>query len=223
MRRPERGVCFIICPVVRTRIYVDGFNLYYGALRRTAFKWLDLDSLCRRLLSPENRIDHIHYFSAPVASRPSDPGKPQRQQLYFRALRTIPHLTITEGRFLSSRVRMHLAAPNPCSEPYAWVDKTEEKGSDVNLASMLLVDGFDGLYDVAVVISNDSDLELPIRLVTQKLGLSVGNLNPHQKPSFHLKPWLTFYKPIRKGVLRDSQFPSTLRDAHGVFSKPKGW
>jgi hypothetical protein len=46
----------------------------------------------------------------------------------------------------------------------------EEKGSDVNLASYLLVDGFAGEYDIAIVVSNDSDLAEPIRLVRSILG-----------------------------------------------------
>lgn len=103
------------------------------------------------------------------------------------------------------------------------VMKTEEKGSDVNLASMLLIDGFLNQYDVAVIISNDSDLELPIKFVRERLHKEVGLLNPHKHPSFHLKSCVTFYKQIRKGALADSQFPSTLRDVHGQFSKPPKW
>ena len=57
-----------------------------------------------------------------------------------------------------------------------WVDKTEEKGSDVNLASHLLHDGFKGLYDAAVIITNDSDLAEPIRMVREVLNLRIGIL-----------------------------------------------
>ena len=42
--------------------------------------------------------------------------------------------------------------------------KTEEKGSDVNLASHLLLDGFQQTRDTVVVFSNDSDLRVPIRI-----------------------------------------------------------
>ncbi|MCH8103425.1 MAG: NYN domain-containing protein, partial [Chloroflexi bacterium] len=46
--------------------------------------------------------------------------------------------------------------------------KTEEKGSDVNLAAHLLNDAWNGLFEVAAVISNDTDLVAPIRMVTME-------------------------------------------------------
>ena len=103
------------------------------------------------------------------------------------------------------------------------VRKTEEKGSDVNLATLLLKEGFKDFYDVAVVISNDSDLVLPVEVVKAELGKPVGVLNPHQKPSFSLRQCASFYKPIRGGVIRASQFPTTLRDQQGSFTKPPSW
>jgi uncharacterized LabA/DUF88 family protein len=208
---------------MRTRVYVDAFNLYYGSLRGTSYKWLDLDALSRKLLQPANQIDHIHYCTAQVAARAGDQGQPQRQQLYLRALRTIPHLTITLGHFLSNDVRMPTVTPTGAIGATVLVRKTEEKGSDVNLATLLLKEGFQGLYDVAVVISNDSDLVLPIEVVKADLGKSVGVLNPHRKPSFRLRQCASFYKPIRAGVLKASQFANTLSDQQGSFTKPPSW
>lgn len=85
---------------MKTFIYVDGFNLYYRALKHTTFKWLDVDSLCRMLL-PKASIERINYYTARVTARPHDPDQPSRQNIYWRALSTIPHLTIIEGAFLS--------------------------------------------------------------------------------------------------------------------------
>ncbi len=207
---------------MRTRIYVDAFNLYYGALLGTPYKWLDLDALCRNLLQPANIIEHIHYCTARVAAR-DDHGQPQRQQLYFRALRTIPHLTITLGHFLTNDVRMPSVTPSGAIASSVLVRKTEEKGSDVNLATLLVKEGFQDLYDVAVMISNDSDLLLPLEVVKAELGKPVGVLNPHRKASFRLRERASFYKPIREGVLRASQFPTTLSDQQGSFTKPPSW
>ena len=95
-----------------TNVYVDGFNLYYGCLRGTPYKWLDLDALCRRLF-PRDRINRIRYFTAIVSARPGDPQQPQRQQAYLRALQTIPGLTIHRGRYLTHPTRMLLAHPVP--------------------------------------------------------------------------------------------------------------
>src|SRR4051812_12536392 len=91
-----------------TIVYVDGFNLYYGSLRKTPCRWLDLSKLCRRLL-PANNILKIKYFTAKVSARPDDPGQPTRQQAYLRALATLPEMEIYFGHFLSHEVSMLLA------------------------------------------------------------------------------------------------------------------
>lgn len=119
---------------------------------------------------------------------------------------------------------MRLANPIPGKSPYIKVIKTEEKGSDVNIATSLLRDGFKGEYEVAVLITNDSDLVEPIKVVRRDLGLTVGILNPQPKrPSVELQRCATFVKPIRSGVLAASQFPATLTDAYGDFTKPHAW
>jgi hypothetical protein len=118
---------------------------------------------------------------------------------------------------------MALVVPPGQPQKYVKVIKTEEKGSDVNLATHLLHDAHRGLFDIAVVISNDSDLLEPIKLVRQHLKKQVGVLNPHPNPSRALLPHIDFIKQIRAGVLKTAQFPSTLVDAHGTFTKPATW
>ncbi len=207
----------------KTIVYVDGFNLYYGAVKGTPYKWLNLMALCESLL-PKNKIVKIKYFTARVSARPGDPDQPNRQQIYLRALRTIPYLEIIYGHFLEHEVSMRLAHPPQGGSPYVYVIKTEEKGSDVNIAAHLINDGYKGRYQVAVVLSNDSDLVEPIKIVRRDLGLTVGVLNPHPKhPSRALKKFASFVKPIRKGALRSCQFPEQMRDEKGVFRRPLRW
>jgi len=208
---------------VKTVVYVDGFNLYYGAVKDTSYKWLDIASLCQSLL-PKSQIVQIKYFTALVKSRPHDPNQPKRQQFYLRALRTIPNFEIILGRFLTHERDMPLANCPAGRQRYARVIKTEEKGSDVNLAIHLLNDGYQGRYDTAAVISNDSDLAEAIRLVRDALNKPVIILNPFPKSaSIELRKTATFVKPIRKGVLGASQFPQTIKDSKGTFFKPKEW
>ena len=69
-------------------VYVDGFNLYYGAVRGTPYKWLDIAAVCERLF-PRDEIVRIRYFTARIKGREGDAGAPQRQETYLRALRTI--------------------------------------------------------------------------------------------------------------------------------------
>lgn len=58
------------------------------------------------------------------------------------------------------------------------MDRTDEKGTDVNLAAHLLHDGFKNLFDLAVIVSNDSDLREPVRMVKEVLKRPIGILNP---------------------------------------------
>lgn len=205
---------------MKAHVYIDGFNLYYGALKRTPWKWLDLAALCRAML-PHDTIEHIHYFTARVSARPHNPTSAHDQALYIRALRTIPNLSITYGHFLTHSIPMYLSGVTPPQRVY--VDKTEEKGSDVNIASHLLRDAFRNEFEVAVLVTNDSDLAEPVRIVAQELKLPVGILNPHQFHSAQLKRLATFMKRIRQSDLIASQFPVVLTDGKGSFAKPAGW
>jgi hypothetical protein len=157
---------------------------------------------------------------------PHDPGARTRQDFYLRAVETIPHCSIHYGYFLTSTVRMPLADPKPGGAAVARVIKTEEKGSDVNLACHLVVDAFEKACDAAFVISNDSDLLEPVRIVRRKLGMRVGLATPFRPPGRPANVLISeadFRRPIRRGTLAKSQFPARLTDARGCFSKPAGW
>lgn len=173
--------------------------------------------------APRDQIVRIRYFTATVSARPDHPDAPQRQQVYLRALATIPGLSIHHGHYLTHVTRMPLAHPRSGGVRTVEVVKTEEKGSDVNLATFLLLDGFKGECDIAVVISNDSDLKLPIEIAQAELGLTVGVINPHPpaRRSRALQP--TFFKQIRTAALATCQFPPVLEDARGEIRKPSGW
>lgn len=119
---------------LKTNFYVDGFNLYYGAVRGTPYKWLDLHRLFSLIL-PKAQINRIRYFTALLVPRASDPDQPQRQQMYIRALNTLPNLSVHYGSFMVNATMMPLFSPPSTGPRSVRVWKTEEKGSDVNLAT----------------------------------------------------------------------------------------
>ena len=207
---------------MRTRVYVDGFNLYYGCLRGTPFKWVDLRALFLRLL-PRHEVEAVKYFTARVEARPGDTSKATRQDAYLRALRSLPAVEVILGQFLTHPVRL----PRADGKGYARVLRTEEKGSDVNLASHLLHDAHRGLVECVVIVSNDSDLAEPLRLVRNELPVAVGLISPTclpgRHPSRQLVKHAAFVKRIRNGVLRDSQFPDPVVAGRQRIHKPKGW
>src|SRR5262245_47530718 len=151
-------------------VYIDGFNFYYRCVKDTPYKWLNPAALAAILL-PSEQIKRIRYFTARVSARPNNPDSPKRQQVFLRALETLPNLTVTYGHFLTNTVRMPLARPVPGGPRFADVIKTEEKGSDVNLASHLLLDAFRQDCEIAFIISNDSDLAEPIKIARHEFGI----------------------------------------------------
>lgn len=207
---------------MRTNIYIDGFNLYYGVLKGTPYKWLDLDALCRRLL-PKNDIRAIKYFTARVKALPWDQGLPNRQQTYLRALATIPHVEVFYGYFLSNETSMARAD----GRGQVMVLKTEEKGSDVSLGAHVVWDACSDRIDAAVLITNDSDLAEPMRIARDELGISVGLVAPvgsHRRVNWQLREKATFMRSLRESTLRECQFPDPVVDVEGKnIGKPVDW
>lgn len=214
---------------MKANIYVDGFNLYFGALKGTPFKWLNLLAMCQRLL-PNREINRLRFFTARVIPLPHNPDARNKQGAYLRALETIPGLTIHLGRFSSHPAFAPVFPPAffPTSGRPRTVQilKTEEKRSDVNLATLLLMDCVDDAFDEAVIISNDSDLLLPIQYAIGRFGKTVGVINPHHRRSFSLElrraaTW--HYPEINRSVLAASQFPDVVATPRGPVTKPPSW
>jgi hypothetical protein len=218
---------------MRTILYVDGFNLYFRLLvNRPALKWLNIKKLAETLLNPANQIIAVKYYTARVSGR-LDVNGPARQQIYLDALATVPEISVHMGNFLLSEKFAGLVKPPEfrprLTLPQPWPDvvkvvKTEEKGSDVNLASNLLLDAFQNNFDVAVVLSNDSDLVEPIRIVTRVLGKPVGLLSPVPNPTLNLASVSSFIRRISGSDLAASQFPNPIVRADGsAIYKPLTW
>ena len=155
-----------------TNVYIDGFNLYYRALKATQFRWLDLRKLAETIF-PQDDVHRVCYFTARLDTRPGNPNQPRRQLIYLRALATLPGFDAYYGVFRSGVKRRPMVEPVRGLPEYVLVRDSEEKGSDVNLATRLLVDGFNGEYQQAVVVSNDADFAGAIRYVRDDLGLRV--------------------------------------------------
>ena len=207
-----------------TNIYIDGFNLYFRALRGTPFKWLDLRRF-GQVLFPDDEINRVSYFTARIKARPRNPNQPQRQQVYLRALATLPNVEIHYGTYRDRTKTRPLADPIPGMPNFVKVLDSEEKGSDVNLATRLLVDGFEQDFEQAVIVSNDSDLASPIKYVRDQLQLEAVVVNPDGNNVTHkdLVGSASYTKRLRPRHLRSSQLPPTLDDQHGTISKPPSW
>jgi len=172
---------------------------------------------------PNNRVIEIKYYTARVSGN-RDPDEPNRQAAYLRALKTTPGLSIYYGKFLPKIIKRPLVHPPAYGSRYVDVHTTEEKGSDVNLASHLIRDGFRDRYDVAVVVSKDTDLCEPMRIVNKELGLPVGLLCPDGEVPKAPRQVASFVRHIANSDLANSQFPNPVIGLAGQkIHKPTHW
>lgn len=227
-----RALCFMHqAQQIRTAIYVDGFNLYYGALKDSPYKWLDLRAMVRRVLRPENRLLLLKYFTARVKSRPGDPGAPDRQNTYLRALTAHdPGVEIIYGRFFE--VDGSVTVTSGGRERTLYGKKLVEKGTDVSLAVHLLNDAWLNRYEVAVVVSNDTDLAEAIRLARSECGKKVGLIAPllsanrdgsPRRMSDALRRATDFQRELRAPALASSQLPNPVKAGDVALTKPASW
>ena len=222
--------------MLKTRVYIDGFNLYYGALRASPYRWLNLFEMARLTL-PKNDVQCVTLFTAMVGPLPHDPDAPNRQKAYFRALSSLPpeSFQIVLGHFLAKTARMPLAEPPAAGSPMVRVIRTEEKGSDVNLAVHLVDDAAQNRFEAAVVFSADSDLYEAVRLAKEAYGKTVGVVIPQTLENYRhktrrrrcaeLRRVASFTKDfIPDAALTGSLFPEVVKlPSGGTISRPAGW
>lgn len=207
-------------------VYIDGFNFYRRVVEKTPYKWIDLNLMCQTLLHGYE-VTGIRYFTANVKPTQHNPSQAIRQQIYFRALRTNPKIQIHFGQFVSSP-KIYPAFPWEYGDDgrpvMRRINFTQEKGSDVNLASHLVFDVLNSEADAFVVLSNDSDQVGPLKMLQSRTNAKLGLILPQNNPGKELLGLkLPIVRRIRLGVLQSSQFPEVLSDSNGMFSKPNEW
>jgi uncharacterized LabA/DUF88 family protein len=214
---------------VRNHAYIDGFALYhlcYRGVRNNEnrfLKWLDLRRLCESIV-PDDEVALVRYYTARVGDTPEDSGRATRQDVYLRALRTVPGLEICEGRFHRSKREARLAKPPQGVDPRQTVWIPQEKGSDVSMAVHLLMDAFDGRMDQAILMTNDSDFVEPIRIVRERFGIRIMVISPDDKVSKRLASVAHFARPLDQRLLAACQFPPVVYDTVGrAIHRPAAW
>ena len=201
----------------RVRVYIDGFNLYFG-LKESGWRryyWLDVCALARKLLRPGQTLEAVRYFTARISGPQS---KQARQATYLAALEERGGCDLLFGRYQSS--------PSVC--PYCKKTRlvSQEKMTDVNIAVELLCDAFRDDFDVAVVVSGDADLVPAIR---QLKGLFPGKrvvcAFPPRRSSKALQQVVDGHYVIGRAAFSGSQLPQTIqRKAGGApIARPPEW
>ena len=245
---------------MRVGVFVDGFNLYYGARglcgRGTpGWRWLDIRALAERIVSRISRwhgatITRVVYCTA-VIDAASNPSGYTEQDIYLKALtaaHSVDHIAygsyVARVKYAPLAVRAATRSRNPQIVRPQWPimvqdahgnpipDATfmvsyadrEEKSSDVNVASHLLVDVLTSAVDAAIVISNDSDLQFPISYARGLVPVGLVNPSPNYlagalrgQPSHGVgNHW---WHRLSVADLYQCQLPNPVAG----FTRPTGW
>ena len=89
---------------MRISAYVDALNLYYGALKNTPYKWLNLVRFVNLTLSEiEPELKNLKYFTASVSGA-VNPEAPRRQKIYLNALESLPEVSVIYGNFKTNQL-----------------------------------------------------------------------------------------------------------------------
>ena len=203
----------------RVIAYIDVFNLYFG-LRAKGWRkyyWLDLMALGRSLLKPGQTLVAAHYFTARIRADGQSGQDARRQSIYLEALATLPGLTLHEGHYLTKTAQ--------CRQCGARWTTYEEKMTDVNIATALLMDAFDDRFDTALIVSGDSDLTTPLKRVKSRFsGKRLIVAFPPARHSDHLRRTADAAFTIGEQKLRHSQLAdSVVRDDGYVLQRPMSW
>ena len=214
----------------KTRVYIDGYNLYYGLLKGTPWKWLDLELFSKSLLNPDHEIVSIVCFTAPVKTHPHDPAALDRQKIYLQGLSKNPLIKTVLGYYTKNDTLLPFSDErcglcDVTKDGFVPVKKLEEKRSDVNIAVAMLLDAVRTDTESFVLITGDSDQVGAIEALRYELGKSVLVFNPHVGLSQHLKRVASYYKNIPRDLPAKCQLPEEIPvGTHGnVIRRPAAW
>ena len=200
---------------VRVIVYVDGFNLYFG-IKEAGFeqcKWLDLHLLASNLLQANQDLVEVKYFTSRVSN---NPDKQKRQSTYIDALET-KHVQIFYGHYQSGSIECKRCGAN-------W-PTYNEKMTDVNIATQMLIDAYQDRFDMAMLISGDSDLVPPIKAIhslflQKRVFVSCPPKRRNSSVALNARGSLI----IGRKTLVDSQLPNEITKKDGfILRKPSDW
>lgn len=203
-------------------VYIDGFNLYFGAVRSTPWKWLDLQAYFERL-RPDDDIQAIKYFTATVQN---DREANNRQQAYLMALETLPKVEIIYGKF---KPKQATCGVDRCglqgSKKYTM---PEEKQTDVAIGVHMLDDAYQGLCERLVVVSGDSDLLPALKMVKHRfpqksISVYVPARNPMRGAAVEVRRTADKHLTLPNKLIEQHQLPDPLIADRLAIAKPVGW
>ncbi|MCL1622611.1 antitoxin Xre/MbcA/ParS toxin-binding domain-containing protein [Ralstonia pseudosolanacearum] len=234
---------------LRTRVYVDGYNFYYGCLKGTHHKWLDLYQLFQEHVLPSALIERdgqhfrsellpeaLQFFTATIiesAAKAHDSVSSQAR--YHTALRKLHagRIRLVEGYYSLTKARAPRIdpdhpnrPPNACERVPIW--RLEEKQTDVNLALHAYHDAMTGQVDHVVIASNDTDLVPALRMIREHTPVTVGLVIPtrdsERRPNAELAKYAHWVRRhLTEAELAAAQLPRVVPGGKTPTVKPDSW
>lgn len=199
----------------RVIVYIDGFNLYFGMVDAgiQKCKWLNIKSLIDSYITQNQELIEIKYFTSRITNQPS---KQKRQTTYLEALESTG-VNIIYGLYKAKEIQC-----NNCGHNWSI---SNEKMTDVNIATHLIVDAFNDKYDTAILISGDSDLVPPIKAIHNHFNnKAISVFFPPERHNLTVAGAARGSQIIGKKKIKDHQFPLNVTKKDGyVLTKPEGW
>lgn len=199
--------------------YIDGFNLYFGLRERgwRKYYWLDMAAMSRALLKPGQSLAGCYYFTARIkADRPGFQSR-RKQKIWLAALATRADIACRFGQYLHKEMQC-----KRCN--HTW-QQPEEKMTDVNIATQLVADAYEDRYDTALLVSGDSDLAPPVRLIRTRFpNKRVVVVFPPKRHAVQLRSAAHSYLHLGEDKLRNNLLPDEITGKNGfVLQRPDAW
>lgn len=204
----------------RSIVYIDGFNLYYGALKGSKCKWLNLEEYFR-LLRQDDRVEKIKYFTAKVKGT-----KGKDQEIYLNALRTCPKVQITLGTYKLKDIKCRVKS---CTFTDTKTFKIpEEKKTDVSIAVSMTDDAFNQRCERMVLVSGDTDLVPALQLIKRchpsiEIIIYIPSTDEKRGAARELREIADKDRTLPLKLLGKAQFDEKLKGPDGLIQKPSDW
>lgn len=224
---------------LRTRVYIDGYNLFYGCLKHRNDKWLDIYHLFATHIihqqNPESIVDKVYFFTADIKSKVSTQGvlAQKAQQSYHRALlKMYPEkIEIIKGYYALERGYLPRYKTPPDKNDRVEVWRLEEKQTDVNITLTAYRDAIKGKAEQIVFVSNDTDLEPALKALREDMGntITIGVVIPvrvdsRRPPNQRLSQYADWTRSyITDEELASSQLPDKIPTNKKPILKPDYW
>jgi hypothetical protein len=200
----------------RVIAYIDGFNLYFGLKSQNwqKYYWLNVHGMAESLLKPDQELVCTKYFTSHVTGNPQ---KQKRQSDFLEAIQTVPSVMVYYGKYQLN--------PRTCRNCGVEDVVPNEKMTDVNIAVELLSDAFTDSFDVALLVSADSDLVAPVKKVRSLFPTKrILTCFPPGRYSTDLKDATGISIKIGRAIFSRNQFPDKLQKVDGyTLTRPDRW